>query len=201
MILNNFKLIDTTHAIVAYQNCIWTFDFDPGEDISQELLLADYQQFNSLLPVGSRQHYNITSSGILDEFIQKLDNLVFLNFKELLVEENTKKIFQSRWPISLDQVDDNFFIRTHIFKDPANFSMSKHLDNQRVVANSVINLVDNNSTTEFFNHMDPNKVIFSTTGRRNTGVFFLNTPAALHHIKNFNSDRYIVNSSIMIKKW
>jgi hypothetical protein len=201
MILNNFKLIDTAHPNIAYQNCIWTFDFDPGEDISQEILSAEYQQLNSSLPLGARQNYIMESSSTLDEFIKKLDNLIFLKLKELIVAEDIKKIFQPRWPISLDQIDNNFFIRTHIFKDPANFSMGKHLDNQRVVANSIINLCDNDSTTEFFDYTDPSTAIFSTTGTKNKGVLFLNTPAALHHIKNFNSTRYTANSSIMIIKW
>jgi hypothetical protein len=79
--------------------------------------------------------------------------------------------------------------------------MGKHLDNQRVVANAIINLCDNDSTTEFFDYTNPSTAIFSTTGTKNKGVLFLNTPAALHHIKNLNSNRYTANSSIMIKKW
>jgi hypothetical protein len=115
--------------------------------------------------------------------------------------EKIEKTFRSRWPIDKEQFDNYMFVRTFIMKDSPNFSMSKHLDNQRVVGNAIINLVDNSSTTEFFDYRDPDKVIFSTTGKKNTGVFFLNTPAALHRIRNQNADRYIANSSIMMKKW
>ena len=201
MILNNFKLLDNVYTNRMYRNCIWTFDVVDDIDITKLLLTADYQSLDSLLPVGGRKNYVKKSADTLDTFIDSFNNLIFLKIQELVFAEKIKEIFQSRWPIDSKQFDSNMFAMTHIFKDPPNFSMGKHLDNQRVVGNAIVNLVDNNSTTEFFDYKDPNKVIFSTEGTRNKGILFLNTPAALHHIKNLNSDRYIINTSIMIKKW
>jgi hypothetical protein len=184
-----------------YRNCIWTFDVIDDLDITEQLLTAIYQPLDSLLPVGGRKNYVKKSSNALDTFIDTLNNLIFVKTQELVFAEEIKKTFQSRWPIDKDQFDSNIFAMTHILKDPPNFSMGKHLDNQRVVGNAIVNLIDNSSTTEFFDYRDPDKVIFSTTGTKNTGVLFLNTPASLHHIKNKNVDRYIANSSLMIKKW
>jgi hypothetical protein len=201
MILNNFKLLDDVYTNKMYRNCIWTFDVADDIDITKSLLTADYQPLDSLLPVDGRKNYVKQSAGTLDIFIDSFNNLIFLKIQELVFAEKIKEIFQSRWPIDSKQFDSNMFAMTHIFKDPPNFSMGKHLDNQRVVGNAIVNLVDNNSTTEFFDYKDSDKVIFSTEGTRNKGILFLNTPAALHHIKNLNSDRYIINTSIMIKKW
>jgi hypothetical protein len=201
MILNNFKLLDDTCINKIYSNCIWTFDIITNIDVSEQLFISEYQPLNSLLPIGGRKNYIKKSSDILDTFINTLNDLVFLKTQELVFSEKMKGTFQSRWPIEEEQFNHNMFAMTHIFKDPPNFSMGKHLDNQRVVGNAIVNLIDNSSTTEFFDYRDPDKVIFSTIGARNTGVLFLNTPAALHHIKNKNADRYIANSSIMIKKW
>jgi hypothetical protein len=201
MILNNFKLINDAYTNIMYRNCIWTFDIVTDTDITYQLLTASYQPINSLLPVTGRQCYETKSSDILDTFINTLNNLIFVKIQDLVFSEETKKIFQTRWPINADQFDHNFFSRTDIFKDPPNFSMGKHLDNQRVIGNAIVNLADNSSTTEFFDYKDPDTVIFSTVGTKNTGVLFLNTPASLHHIQNHNADRYIANSSIMIKKW
>ena len=201
MILNNFKLLDDACTNTTYRNCIWTFDVVTDIDMSEQVLTADYQPLDSLLPVDGRKNYIKKSSNILDTAIDTLNNLIFEKTQELVFAEEIKKTFQSRWPIDKEQFDNNMFIITHILKDPPNFSMGKHLDNQRVVGNAIVNLIDNSSTTEFFDYRDPDKVMFSTTGTKNTGVLFLNTPAALHHIKNKNVDRYIANSSIMIKKW
>jgi hypothetical protein len=184
-----------------YRNCIWTFDVVNDIDITDQLLVSNYQPLDSLLPVCGRETYVKNSSNTLDTFIDTFNNLVLLKIQELVFSEKTKEIFQSRWPITKEQFDSDFFVKTQIFKDPPNFSMGKHLDNQRVVGNAIVNLVDNNSTTEFFDYKDPDKVIFSTEGTCNKGILFLNTPSSLHHIKNLNSDRYIINASIMIKKW
>lgn len=201
MILNNFKLLDDVYTNRMYRNCIWTFDVVDDIDITKSLLTADYQPLDSLLPIAGRKNYVKKSADTLDTFIDSFNNLIFLKIQELVFEDKIKETFQSRWPIDSKQFDSNMFAMTHIFSDPPNFSMGKHLDNQRVVGNAIVNLVDNNSTTEFFDYKDLNKVIFSTEGTRNKGILFLNTPAALHHTKNFNSDRYTANASIMIKKW
>lgn len=201
MILNNFKLLNDVCANTMYRNCIWTFDVINDLNITEQLLTANYQPLDSLLPVGGRKNYVKKSSNALDTFIDTLNNLIFVKTQELVFAEEIKETFQSRWPIDKEQFDSNIFAMTHILKDPPNFSMGKHLDNQRVVGNAIVNLIDNSSTTEFFDYRNPDKVIFSTTGTKNTGVLFLNTPASLHHIKNKNVDRYIANSSLMIKKW
>lgn len=201
--LNNFTLLKDNYFHHAYRNCIWKFDFNHDYDLTPHLLSADYQKLNGMLitKTNSRQEYIFKTDNILDQFINDIDNLILPIVKDLVFEENIKKVFQSRWPITEDQFNSNFFTRTHIFKDTPNFSMGKHLDNQRVVGNFIINIYDNSSTTEFFNYTDPTQAIFSTTGKKNTGIFFLNTPAALHHIKNYDSDRYILSSSILIKTW
>jgi len=201
MILNNFKLIDNPFSNIAYKNGIWTFDLETDIDFEKDLAMSEYKSLVSNLPIAGRQEYINRSSTMLDTNIRLLDELVFKKVKELVFSNGIKELFLPRWPISEDEFNHNFFPRTVIYRDPPNFSMGKHLDNQRVVGNAIINLVDNNSTTEFFDYRDPSKIIFSTEGTRNKGVLFLNTPAALHHIKNFNSDRYIANTSIMIKKW
>lgn len=201
MILSNFKLINNQWSNYAYRNCIWTFDLETDIDFKQDLLTSEYKQLNARLPTGSRQEYIKGSNNMLDTNLEILNDLVFKKLKDLVFSKNIKEVFLPRWPIVENEFNQDFFSVTSIYKDPPNFSMGKHLDNQRVVANAIINLVDNNSTTEFFDYTNPDKVIFSTEGARNKGVLFLNTPAALHHIKNFNSDRYIANSSIMIKKW
>jgi hypothetical protein len=201
MILSNVKLIDNPFSNQAYKNCIWTFDLETDINFEKDLATSNYKSLDSNLPIAGRQEYINGSSNMLDTNIKLLDELVFKKVKQLAFSNGIKALFLPRWPIVEDEFDQNFFPITVIYKDPPNFKMSKHLDNQRVVANAIINLSDNNSTTEFFDYRDPSKVIFSTESTRNKGVLFLNTPAALHHIKNFNADRYIANTSIMIKKW
>lgn len=201
MILSNFKLIDNSFSNQAYKNCIWTFDLETDINFEKDLAMSKYKSLDNNLPIAGRQEYITGSSILLDTNIKLLDELVFKKVKELAFSNSIKELFLPRWPIVEDEFNQNFFPITVIYSDPPNFKMDAHLDNQRVVANAIINLIDNNSTTEFFDYRNPNKVIFSTESIRNKGVLFLNTPAALHHIKNFNSHRYIASTSIMIKKW
>lgn len=197
--LSNFTRVSTEYSQWAYQNGIWTFDITTQHDLEPYVRSAQYQKFNSMLPIDNRQHYIQGSDTTLDQTISILDSLVFTKIKELVFNDPFEQPFKDRWPVTQDQFDSKFFAMTTLFKDPPNFSMGKHLDNQHVMGNAIINLTDNDSSTIFLDYQNPKNKVFSTKGTKNTGVFFLNTPACLHTIENQHSDRYISNTVLMIK--
>ena len=93
MILNNFKLLDDACTNTTYRNCIWTFDVVTDIDMSEQVLTADYQPLDSLLPVDGRKNYIKKSSNILDTAIDTLNNLIFKKTQELVFAEEIKKTF------------------------------------------------------------------------------------------------------------
>lgn len=210
ILLSEFTRIKTEITHLAYQSAIWTFDLITDQDILSDLTLASYQPINSQLPISNKRMFYVDqTSKSLDKFILELNNLIFNKIKNLVYSLEMQEIFQtasantffSRWPIQNNDFDKKIFSKTLIIKDLPEFNMGKHLDNQRVVGNAIINLTENDCKTDFYDYKDHEKIIFSHPGTKNRGVFFLNTPASLHGIKNFDKTRYIANPSFMINYW
>jgi hypothetical protein len=205
MKIHNIELIPDVNDTIQYQTAMWKFDVLNDVDLKPHLLDASFVPLNSTLTIDNqRQCYKEGTSEILDDLITRTNNMFFQIFKTLAfskeLDRNWNNIFQARWPVNEEKFDKNFFIKTQIFNDGPGFSMGKHLDNQRVVGNALINLVDNTASTNFFNYKNQNEIIFSFPGNKNTGIIFFNTPATLHNIVN-QGNRYIINPSLMISRW
>ena len=85
-----------------------------------------------------------------------------------------------------------------IYKDQAGFAMTPHLDNSHVMAQMVVNLLqDNDTATEFhyFNELSP---CYRAPLKKNHGVIFLNTPGSVHSIANVNKTRWILYGGLLI---
>lgn len=198
--ITDFKLEYDNKENSGYQTYAWSFDFFPTLDIMEELKTATFKSLDGILDIPQRQNLN-TRSYNLNEFLIKFNQNVLDQVYKTVFSSEIKTKFLQRWPITQDQFYDYFYASTAIFRDPENFSMSPHLDNQSVVGNVILNIDDNLSTTSIHNYLSPSKIVFTSGGTKNKGFFFLNTPGALHSITNGDKIRHIIYTSIMLKQW
>lgn len=89
------------------------------------------------------------------------------------------------------QIPEYKEISIHIFKDLPGFKLWPHLDRKDHKGFIVINLTDNNDSTEFLDFDE--KFLVKSSNKKNNGVFHVlwKKPYCLHAIENTsNKDRY-----------
>lgn len=188
--------IDSQYTTIA-----WTFDFNAPIDIISEIdINLGTTVIDGLLPIPGRQVCNFSKSKEITTFVSNWNSYVINKLQDIFYEDEIYSIFKTRWPISKENFIDTMSMHTAIFRDPPQFSMGPHLDNQSVVANVIINLKDNDNSTRFHNYQQHDEIVYNASGKTNTGIIFLNTPGSLHSVKNnLTVDRYILYSSVLIK--
>ena len=77
------------------------------------------------------------------------------------------------------------------------FNLSKHFDNRLIFGNFFLNLIDNQSSTKFYDYLNKDLFIYEAPKKKGEGVFFLNTIKTFHSV-NVNSDRYILSNTICL---
>lgn len=197
-VISNIQLVfDPKDCYHHYQNPIWTFDYTIDDEIETKLEQADFGV--EKIFVSRRDQYNVGNSAELDTLLKDFS----YNFRSVLADLLTlkKEILSDRW---LRKSGEDLMkvagIHTKIFRDPPKFSMTPHLDNTFMIANAILNLVDNEDSTTFHDYRNPKKVVFVGPKKKNKGIIFLNTPGSLHSISNTsNRPRYIINSSAFLE--
>lgn len=175
-----------------YQWLFWDVSILHEYELEQELQRQDI--WKMITPFGQerRARAELDQSPLLKEFCQQFDRLHDTFFS--MIKDD--KFFQWRWT----QAPTSYFARTSmvtaIFKDMPGHVMQPHLDNNHVMMQTVINLVDNPSSTDIYSFAD-SKPIYHSSKEQHRGVSFLNTPGAVHAIRNPDSDRYILYSALM----
>jgi hypothetical protein len=184
-----------------YDTLVWTFDFEYDFDILSEID-TNYTGISpgGILPIPGRQIYDYTKSEKLSDCVQEWKNNIVKNLENIFYEKETFELFKKRWPIRQENFANLVRPHTEIFQDLPGFSMGRHLDNQSVIANVIVNLKDNNDGTIFHNYKSSHEVLFQASGKKNTGIIFLNTPSSLHSVQNdVDQTRYILYTSLILK--
>ena len=188
----NFKLVPVPLERNQYEVLLWTFDFSTY--IKLDLDRVNFQ---------GRTNYGLPDpASRLENRSEVLLDLVNEGFKKalrsLLDAVETRKIIRNRWACDVNTLISRSEMYSRLIKDMPGFQMGAHVDNQFIIGNVILNLADNPCGTQFhkiktgfFNK----EVYFEAPRKKNKGIFFLNTPGALHSIKNdSNVPRYVLNS-------
>ena len=82
--------------------------------------------------------------------------------KDIFCSKNglSERMQQHWWWLNENTFDTKCHPHTRIVEDRKGHLMTSHVDNPRVLANFIINLTDNQSSTEFVDYKDINKVIY-----------------------------------------
>jgi hypothetical protein len=83
-----------------------------------------------------------------------------------------------------------------IILDHPNFEMGIHLDNHSIIIQMIVNLLHDNETSTEFYTVDSIQPVYQAPKLKNHGVLFVNTPGALHAIRNITKPRWIWYSCI-----
>ena len=83
--------------------------------------------------------------------------------------------------------------KVEIIRDEPGHTLGIHLDNSVILSTFVINLIDNNTSTEYFYDKEGTSLIYKGPTSKGTGVFHINTPYLYHSVNNLSSkERYIL---------
>jgi hypothetical protein len=129
-------------------------------------------------------------------------------------DETTSGFFHREFPIEDKGISIREFLGRRcsyfyrIMKDEPGFKMNIHFDNRAVLGNIFFNLVDNPTSTEFFNTFTTfykevldkeTNLMYVAPKEKGKGVFFLNNPHMYHTIQNTSdTNRYVVNVVVFI---
>ena len=84
-----------------FETLAWTFDFDFDFDIMSEINSKDCHRtsIDSMLPIPDRYSYDYSESTKLADFLQEWQYSIISILENIFYENETLKIFKSRWPI------------------------------------------------------------------------------------------------------
>lgn len=148
-----------------------------------------------------RMEYKKGSSKSLDEILSKIPNKDF--FLDILYDENHREMVQPCWPMNRENFAERVNVFGSIYRDAPGFFMTNHIDNRFEVALMIINLVDNETSTEFHTHHyrhSGNENFHVGNTKRECGTMFLNTHDTPHSINhNGNEFRYLLFIYLTLK--
>lgn len=176
-----------------YQWLFWDVTLSHDYDLLPELQRQDiWHMTNRFGPRANRMEAVLERSPVLREFCKEFEKLRD-DFFAMVKDDNFFKWRWTRDP-SVYSTETNMIAR--IFKDLPGHAMQPHLDNNHIIMQTVINLVDNPSSTDIYSFVD-SVPIYQSSKQQDRGVTFLNTPGAVHGIRNAESDRYILYSALI----
>ena len=114
--------------------------------------------------------------------------------KDLWVCQNTDAVEEMELLFTKSVIEEKisqpYSLVTQIFKNKPGFELVPHIDNNEMLGVIIINLLTNETSTEFYNMSDVKNGQAPLT--KNTGVMYLNNYDFKHGYNNVSSaDRYI----------
>lgn len=107
--------------------------------------------------------------------------------------------FQRQYFRPLSSYKEHCYQSNRIILDHPNFEMGVHLDNHSIIVQLIVNLLSDNETSTEFYLINQRDSVYQAPKLKNHGVLFVNTPGALHGIRNITKPRWIWYSSINIQ--
>ena len=179
------------HHLLVWNLRLENIDLSP---IQNELLRNDIWQGNN--PQGDlRLNYKTGSSSIIDPFIQE-----FMELKSTVIDimyDSDPRSFKQIFYKDKEYYKDRTNFITVIYKDLPGFDMAPHKDNSHIIGQLLINLVDNSTSTDFYNTQGQPPVL-NGSSKQYEGVLFLNNSNSIHGIDGIVKDRYVLYSSVTL---
>ena len=197
MKFENIQTIQTPYSVhsmgQAHFTPIYRFDFVPEIDL---LTLKS----NISSAVNDSRTTFVTEK--YNTYIDALHKNMMKCVKDIFCSKNDfdlGEIMQQHWWwLNENTFDTKCHPHTRIVEDRKGHLMTSHVDNPRILANFIINLTDNQSSTEFVDYKDINKVIYKAEIKKNTGLLFFNTGGCTHKITVIDEVRYVLLGSILL---
>lgn len=172
-----------------YEWLFWDVEIVHDYDLSAELQRNDIWEHREV----KRQFANFEKSLVLKTFFDEFQCLKNQFFNLV----SSEQCFKYRWYKDQDYYADRISMIGEVFKDLPCHVMRPHLDNSHVVLQTIINLVDNPSSTDIYS-FDESLPIYRSSRKKNQGITFFNNPGAVHGITNETDDRYILYSALVL---
>jgi hypothetical protein len=195
MKFENIQTIQTPYSVhsmgQSHFTPIYRFDFVPEID-----LLTLKSNINGAVNDGRTTFVTEKSNPYIDTLHKNMMKCV----KDIFCSKNDLgEIMQQHWWwLNENTFDTKCHLYTIIVEDRKGHLMTSHVDNPRVLATFIINLTDNQSSTEFVDYKDTNKVIYKAEIKKNTGLLFFNTGGCVHKITVIDEVRYVLLGSILL---
>jgi len=191
---NHFTLKSTADIFQSYLTPVW--------EIEVKSSVLDSPEFESELRNGnnftiSKGHHNdlrsiYNGSGVVSKFLEESCQDFLLNLI------NQSPCFNNRFVRPVDEYRTKSSWFATVLKDQPEFKMSPHIDNVGVMAQMVVNLLQDNETSTEFYQFNESTPCYRAPLKKNHGVVFLNTPGAIHRITNVNKTRWILYGGLLI---
>ena len=177
---------------VIHHTSLYRFDLETNVDLLEhELILHPTKLSGRTLYCSTKFQYCI------EEFKQ---SMMHWGQHLLLNDELSKNFFGTWWWLNNDNFTDICKANAYVSKDTKGFSMGVHVDNASILANFIVNLKDNISSTTFVDYKDPGNIIYQSENKKNTGVIFFGTGGNAHSINIEDDERYVLMGSILLYK-
>jgi hypothetical protein len=195
--INKTSAINTNYLI-------FEFEIDDGIPVDYIKNESNYVQIKKQ----SRNNFNNNKLGEI-KIKSLLESFSNENLYKIVndIYESNKEEMAILWPFPIikyksmyEFIKQNSIITTQIFMDTPGFSLAPHFDNRFVFANFILNLVDNQVNTKFYDYSQNYKLIYEAPNEKGKGVFFLNYENSCHsYINDSFKNRYAIISTVSLK--
>lgn len=114
-----------------------------------------------------------------------------------LAWESECDVFRRTWYKGTAAYKTQARVMCKILKDTPGFSMSRHLDNNHIMMQGIINLLPNDPGTQLF-LFDSIAPCRQMPGDQGSGLMFVNTAGSIHAPGEVTKDRYILYYALVI---
>lgn len=198
--LSFYNIVSTKHIEkdIGYTSVWWSVDLISKDldnpDLFFELNRPDI--WEQWLPFTDlRQQYKTNSSPLIQDLINIISGPKSKEFMYHAFHSNPK-VFGYHWPHDLKYYLDKCHVAARILKDYPSFNMGIHRDNNTIIAQYIVNLGNNETSTSFYGLNDTE--IYRAPTEHKKGIGFLNTSASRHAINSVNKERYILYFSLLM---
>jgi len=191
---NRVVLIPPGDVHGLYQSPIWEVEIQSDVLDSPEFE-AELRNDSNFI-VSAWHHNNLrsmyNSTGIVSSWLAQIQPNLLLDIVSSSV------CFAPLYYKSLDDYGNNGVCTSSVLRDQPGFEMIPHLDNRHVMAQLVVNLLQDYETATEFYYFNSNTPCYRAPLKKNHGVVFLNTPGSVHGIANVTTPRWTWAAGLLI---
>ena len=191
---NQVVLIPPGDVHGLYQSPIWEVEIQSDVLDSPEFE-AELRNDNNFI-VSEYHHKNLRSmynrTGAVTDWLTQSQKSLLLD----IVSQSD--CFKPMYYKSLDEYRDTTVWSASVLRDQPGFEMIPHLDNRHVMAQLVVNLLQDYETATEFYYFNSNTPCYRAPLKKNHGVVFLNTPGSVHGIANVTEPRWTWSAGILV---
>jgi len=191
---NQVVLIPPGDVHGQYQSPIWEVEIQ--SDVLDSPEFEAELRNNGNFIVSAWHHNNLrsmyNSTGIVSNWLAQIQPSWLLD----IVSSSVR--FAPLYYKSLDEYGNSSVCTSSVLQDQPGFEMLPHLDNKHVMAQLVVNLLQDYETATEFYYFNSNAPCYRAPLKKNHGVVFLNTPGSVHGIANVTTPRWTWAAGLLI---